>query len=66
MNWAAAATRELLRVRRLYRDYPEAEDAIELLGDAYLEAVRAGLSLEHIEALAGMSIAEIKDITGVP
>lgn len=64
--WAAAATRELLRARRLYREYPGEDGAIETLADAYRDAVSAGLPPEHIEGLAGMSITEIKKITLVP
>ncbi len=65
--WAAAATRELLRAMRLYREDPGyASDAFGLLMGTYRGAVDAGLTPERIEELTRMSIAELEDIVGAP
>ncbi len=62
---AAAATRELLRATRLYREDPGyASDALGLLMGSYWEAVDAGITPERIERHTGMSIAELEDIVG--
>jgi hypothetical protein len=62
---ASEAARELGRAIGLHRGkYPD--EAWGLLRGTYMEAVRVGLATKQIEAITGMSIADLEEIVGEP